>query len=84
MEKNSDPGWKKIRIRNSRWKKFGSGINIQDLQHCPLSHSKSKQDPDTYKTLLRSREGFALKKEILQFITIARFVFQYCIETASL
>jgi hypothetical protein len=37
-EKNSNPGsgMEKIRIRDPGWKKFGSGINIPDPQHCIL------------------------------------------------
>jgi hypothetical protein len=33
---DADPGsgMEKIRIRDPGWKKFGSGINNQDPQHC--------------------------------------------------
>jgi hypothetical protein len=30
MEKNFDPGWKKIWIRDPGWKKFGYGIRTSD------------------------------------------------------
>jgi hypothetical protein len=31
-----DPGWKKIRIRDPVWEKFGSGITSPDPQHCMM------------------------------------------------
>jgi hypothetical protein len=33
---DADPGWKNIQIRDPGRKKFGSGINIPDPQHCIL------------------------------------------------
>jgi hypothetical protein len=40
----------KIRIRDSRWKKFGSGINIPDPQHCrtPRQNMYSRTDPNAH------------------------------------